>query len=623
MFFVLLAASCGLSAAGNPSDAEVCTTSECQLAYEDDDTVLLQRFVIGGTPPPVDQPDVPLHCCFAPPKEAVVLACDYDENDKIIGVPYAALSMGHLPPWQWGSNPGNPHPVCGADAPRTGSGVSDITSSVHKECVGKRSCEVKSGGDWRKEEMLVRWTCLSDANAANLTFDESLKLPPLPLRAEGAMIVDATGARFRLKAVNWAGGHVNGAPDGLDRAPLEVIARRVRTLGFNAVRLTWSVKSLQNNFVPDQTLVDANPRLRGMTSMQLYLETSKALGKEGIIVILDNHMLNNDWCCDTSDCDGFWWNKAVSEDDFHQSLAELTTQASEIPAVVGMGLRNEPRSLCGGKSWDGAGEFCNATFFDPTKDAEGCVEMRWHTGGETYQWKLAAERAAQVILEKNDKLLITIAGLEYAGDLRDLGTNPPDVPKQNLVYEAHEYWWFLFMREPGMAFPAHPDIIVRNIGDAQNRCATDSTCAGITCDANGDNCRLGAGELQPSPDHLSFEAKYNVVTFHGYENSLNKYWGHILEQNSTPVWLSEFGFAHDVSSFKKTWVHQLKKYTRSVKGLSKTGGMDMGYWSLNGYDSGGTGRSFGSTETYGVLGHCYTAPASKWHYRQIKQFLKR
>lgn len=53
------------------------------------------------------------------------------------------------------------------------------------------------------------------------------------------------GNPVRLHGVNWPGMHITHVPSGLDRTPLESLVLRIKSLGFNMVRLTWDVNTVR------------------------------------------------------------------------------------------------------------------------------------------------------------------------------------------------------------------------------------------------------------------------------------------------------------------------------------------------------------------------------------------
>jgi hypothetical protein len=63
----------------------------------------------------------------------------------------------------------------------------------------------------------------------------------LPLHTHGRWIVGADGRRVKLACGSWAGGEQKDmVPAGLDRQRLPVIARAIKAMGLNCVRLLWA-----------------------------------------------------------------------------------------------------------------------------------------------------------------------------------------------------------------------------------------------------------------------------------------------------------------------------------------------------------------------------------------------
>ena len=102
----------------------------------------------------------------------------------------------------------------------------------------------KPGGEGAAPEDAApgRDLAVADATAMDLLPpDPGAPLPALPLRTQGRFILDAKGKRLKLAAVNWYGAEEKDyVVAGLDVAPLPELARRIRLLGYNAVRLPWS-----------------------------------------------------------------------------------------------------------------------------------------------------------------------------------------------------------------------------------------------------------------------------------------------------------------------------------------------------------------------------------------------
>lgn len=235
----------------------------------------------------------------------------------------------------------------------------------------------------------------------------------LPLRTRGGHIVDAAGRRVRLKAVNWYGAESEDfAVGGLHLQPLDSIAERIRRLGFNVVRLPWSNELVERDPpVPTRALV-ANPELRGLHGMELLDRTVAALTGRGLLVVLDNHNSDAEWCCG-EDGNELWYNDRYPETSWIADWTSIVARYRNDPRVVGADLRNEPR---GGAVWGGP------------------AETDWHA---------AAERGGNAVLSVNPDLLVFVEGVRWAADLSGADTLPVvlDVPGR-VVYEAHDYAWF-------------------------------------------------------------------------------------------------------------------------------------------------------------------------------------
>ena len=61
-------------------------------------------------------------------------------------------------------------------------------------------------------------------------------------------LLDFSGTRVKLSCVNWYGFQLEDLVlNGLDRQPLEVIALRIKELGFNCVRLVYALDVIYKN----------------------------------------------------------------------------------------------------------------------------------------------------------------------------------------------------------------------------------------------------------------------------------------------------------------------------------------------------------------------------------------
>lgn len=147
----------------------------------------------------------------------------------------------------------------------------------------------------------------------------------LPLSTSSRWILDATGARVKLRCVNWAGHMEANIPEGLHKQSVEAIADTIAAQGFNCVRLTYSI---DHALAPDVRVGDSfaavsastgisqedadglyarvaekNPFVGegeggGATTRDVYGAVIKALWDRDVMTILDNHVSKASWCCE-------------------------------------------------------------------------------------------------------------------------------------------------------------------------------------------------------------------------------------------------------------------------------------------------------------------------------------
>jgi endoglucanase len=256
-----------------------------------------------------------------------------------------------------------------------------------------------------------------------------LAVGPLPLHTSGRYVMNAAGARVKLDGVNWYGADLNQfVPEGLEIQPLATIARNIRFLGFNVVRLPFSNQMVEQNPVVSAQYLKANPSLVGKTALQIFDATIDALAAAGLAVIIDDHTSTAQWCCNTADGNGLWWTAQYPESSWIKDWQTMAARYSPggvhpQPAVVGAELRNEIRNVNGvGKAvWDGS--------------------------GSKFDWASAATRGGNAVLAINPSWLIVVDGITFSLDLRGAATHPIvlNVPNR-VVYAAHDY---VYAHHPG------------------------------------------------------------------------------------------------------------------------------------------------------------------------------
>ena len=158
----------------------------------------------------------------------------------------------------------------------------------------------------------------------------------MPLSVQKRWIIDdATGKRVKLHCAHWVAHAQPMLAEGLDKAPLNVIAAKVAKAGFNCVRLSYATYMFTrhaNNTVRDifhsydvPEMVTAiekhNPSVLNMTHLQAYEAVVDALGAHGVMVLIDNHLSFPGWCCSNTDHNGFFGDRHFNTSEWLQGLA--------------------------------------------------------------------------------------------------------------------------------------------------------------------------------------------------------------------------------------------------------------------------------------------------------------
>ena len=256
--------------------------------------------------------------------------------------------------------------------------------------------------------------------------------PQPPLSASGRYIVDAHGRRVRLAGVNWYGAHEDdGVVSGLERTGRVRLARAIARLGFNSVRLPFSLwMTEQATPVPDEYLA-ANPDLSGATPMQVYDACVEALTGAGLVVIPNCHTLDPGWCCADDDEQGLWFNDRWPAGRFFAAWQQLAARYRSNPLVAGMDIMNEPRRSRVGRR---------------------ILTPAWGSGRTT---DLAAmyTMAGNLIHEVSPDVLIICEGPGYAADLTGVARHPVRLERPGkVVYSLHDYSWFHPREQPRAAY---------------------------------------------------------------------------------------------------------------------------------------------------------------------------
>lgn len=240
-----------------------------------------------------------------------------------------------------------------------------------------------------------------------------------PLSTRDAQIIDATGQPVLLRGVNWFGVETElHAPHGLWARDYQEMLAQIKSLGYNVIRLPFSVQALRSTQVDGVDFsIGANQALEGKSPLEVMDAVIQAAGQQGLLILLDCHQLNDERIPE------LWYGDGFSEADWIDTWKMLATRYKNQPQVIGADLKNEPHG-----------------------------RASWGTNNLATDWRLAAERAGNAILAVNSNWLIVVEGVEnnvpgqklaghwQGGNLEGVKRYPVRLAVKNkLVYSPHEY----------------------------------------------------------------------------------------------------------------------------------------------------------------------------------------
>lgn len=372
-----------------------------------------------------------------------------------------------------------------------------------------------------------------------------------PLATVGRHIVNISGDRFRFKGVNWYGAsdsyHVVG---GLDVQRLDVICATIRTLGFSVVRLPFSNEMLRRAPLEGSINLTLNPELSGKSALEVLDEVVLCLGRHSIAVVLNNHTTLGEWC-GGPDKNGLWFSpgcKTYTEESWMRDWVMLATRYKNCVHVVGFDLRNEVRFCPWPLRWPSWTPSSLASCF-------GAAD-----------WSAAATECAERVLARCPNALIIVERVIWPmHSLRGYANSPgPLLPRfaGRLVLGVHHYSW----NGPGryLAFSHKLTGAMHWVGKMLR----------------------GIG--------IFSEANYGDLDRDALFEELVKQWGFLLESNTCPVWVSEFGANAD-EEYDMRFFSQFVAFLEAVDA-------DWAYWPLNV----GPKPASGDPESYGMLADDWT-----------------
>mgnify|MGYP006271644471 FL=1 len=281
------------------------------------------------------------------------------------------------------------------------------------------------------------------AGVAAASSSMTVAAPPTiapPLATRGTDIVDRAGRPVVLRGISWFGMETEThVPHGIWARDYKETLAQIRGTGFNLIRLPWSVNAIRSaNVGGIDFSKGANAELQGLGPLDVLDRIVAEAGRQGLFVLLDCHRL------DDVKIPELWYGDGFTEEDWIEAWRTMARRYGKAPNVIGADVKNEPH---GAASWGTD---------DPKTD-----------------FRLAAERCGDAILEITPHWLIVVEGVEknvpgqqlpghwWGGNLEGVRRAPVRLKvKDRVVYSPHEYGpgvhqsaWF---KEP--TFPANmPD----------------------------------------------------------------------------------------------------------------------------------------------------------------------
>ena len=264
----------------------------------------------------------------------------------------------------------------------------------------------------------------ADAAAPNECVRDPVQLPPLPpgpggrpanyLHTCGNRLYDSHGREAKITGLSWNGMETGDyVPGGLANRKWQEVLDQVASLGYNTIRLPFSNEALEPGRQVKNVDSTLNPDLRDRSPLEVLDLLIAGARERGLKVILDRHQPT------PSSYTGLWYTREVPEERWIEDWRMLAARYAGNDTVIGVDLSNEPRG-----------------------------EATWGSGDPTTDWRLAAERAGNAVLEVNPYLLIFVEGVEnhngshywWGGNLRGVRTDPVRLQVPNrVVYSPHDY----------------------------------------------------------------------------------------------------------------------------------------------------------------------------------------
>ncbi|TID18793.1 glycoside hydrolase [Venturia nashicola] len=245
-------------------------------------------------------------------------------------------------------------------------------------------------------------------------FSHAFALSHLPLSTSGRDIIDNAGNTVTYTGVNWPGHMDAMIPEGLQYSSIKEIVSKIKSVGFNVVRLTFAVEmvdqiieggdiAVQKSFAKalgDKDggtiwgkIQDKNPGLgKDVTRLKVFDAVAAECEKQGIMIHLDNHISKAKWCCNSGDDNTWFGDREFDAGKWRRAWSYMAHYTKSWPALASVGMRNELRRPDNNPSLKSA-------------------SYNWK------DWYTNMKSCAQRIQKANPNTIVFFSGLEFDTDL--------------------------------------------------------------------------------------------------------------------------------------------------------------------------------------------------------------
>ncbi|KAI2627818.1 glycoside hydrolase [Hypoxylon sp. NC1633] len=260
--------------------------------------------------------------------------------------------------------------------------------------------------------------------------------PNGPFVTSGRWIQDAAGSSITYVGVNWPGS-ISMIPEGLQYQSIESIVSKIKSLGMNAVRLTYATEMIDQYYDNGETdisiqkafndalgqeagsaaydkIIANNPSFNERTTrLQVFDAVAAECAKQQIYVHLDNHISKAGWCCSPLDGNSWWGDEFFDLGNWTRGLSFMANRGKSWSSLLSMSLRNELRPPLS--------NFTLAT-----------SSYNWET------WYTHVKEGTEAIHTANADTLIFLSGLTSDQDLSPV-VNGTDLTPGSAVFNRDDF----------------------------------------------------------------------------------------------------------------------------------------------------------------------------------------